>query len=460
MTASSPAPSSARITCADLPGLLPSIEWITEPLKVNRLSSDFAWFSPVLKRQLTGKRGEIVAKPRSEAEIRDLVATCAKAGIPLTLRGAGTGNYGQSTPLHGGVILDMSAFQAPLWVRDGIGRAQAGIRLADFDTYARQHGSELRWLPSTFRTATLGGLYGGGFGGAGSITYGPVAAIGNVLGARVMTMEAEPRILELRAPEALLLHHTYGTTGIVLELEVALAPAYEWLECIATFDSFEAGLRFSSEVAQAPALIKKEIGFMGAPISGYFDALKLPEGCHATLMLLHPASEAGMLEIMARHGGTLSYRKTAQEVHGGTHTLIEYTWNHTTLNAFKHDKTITYIQSGYDPVRYLEQAIELENLLQGEVLTHLEFLRTKEGPVNCSGLQIVRYTSEERLQEIMQIFRDHGVHINNPHVYIVEDGKQGRVNPDVVDMKTRLDPQGLLNPGKLRGWDERHLDQA
>ncbi|CAM4353930.1 FAD-binding oxidoreductase [Kerstersia similis] len=455
MTVSLTSASGSPTSCADLPALLPGIEWITEPLKVGRLSTDFAWFSPVLKRQLAGKRGEIVAKPRNETEIRDLISVCARAGIPLTLRGAGTGNYGQSTPLHGGVIMDMSAFQTPLWVRDGIGRAQAGIRLSDFDTYARQYGSELRWLPSTFRTATLGGLYGGGFGGAGSITYGPVAAVGNVLGARVMTMEAEPRILELRGAEALLLHHTYGTTGIVLELEVALAPAYEWLECIATFDSFEAGLRFSSEIAQAPALIKKEIGFMAAPIPQYLDALQLPAGCHATLMLLHPSSEPGMLEIMARHGGTLSYRKTADDIRNGAHTLIEFTWNHTTLNAFKHDKSITYLQSGYDPACYVEQAMALETLLQGEVLTHLEFLRTKEGPVNCSGLQIVRYTDDARLQEIMQIFRDHGVHMNNPHVYIVEDGKQGRVNPDVVDLKARLDPQGLLNPGKLRGWDER-----
>ena len=100
----------------------------------------------------------------------------------------------------------------------------------------------LRWLPSTFRSATLGGLFGGGFGGAGSINYGPMAAPGNVLGVRVMSVEPEPRVLELRAPEALLLHHVYGTNGIVLELEIALAPAIAWLECVAAFDTFDAGL--------------------------------------------------------------------------------------------------------------------------------------------------------------------------------------------------------------------------
>ena len=141
------------------------------------------------------------------------------------------------------MILDLSGLQRFGWVRAGVGRAQAGIRLADFDRQARPHGWELRWLPSTFRSATLGGLFGGGFGGAGSITYGPVAAPGNVLGARVMTVEPEPRVVELRAPDAMLLHHTYGTNGIVLELEVALAPALPWLECIATFAVVRRGPR-------------------------------------------------------------------------------------------------------------------------------------------------------------------------------------------------------------------------
>jgi len=237
---------------ARLPLELPALDWITDAPRVARLSQDFAWFSPVLKRQLADKTAEIAVRPRTEAEIRAVVATCARDSIPITVRGSGTGNYGQAIPLHGGVILDMSGYNAFGWVRGGAGRAQAGIRLADFDRHARPQGWELRWLPSTFRSATLGGLFGGGFGGAGSITYGPMAAAGNVLGVRVMTVEPEPRVIELRAPDAMLLHHVYGTNGIVLELEVALAPALDWIESIATFGSFDAALEFASSLGSAP----------------------------------------------------------------------------------------------------------------------------------------------------------------------------------------------------------------
>ena len=99
-------------------------------------------------------------------------------------------------------------------------------------------------------------------------------------------------------------------------------------------------------------------------------------------------------------------------------------------------------------------------LLGDEVPMHLEFIRNRDGQMTCSGLQLVRYSTEARLNQIMQLHRDHGVHINNPHVYVVEDGKQGQVNPDVVASKLRFDPQGLLNPGKLRGWGERERIMA
>ena len=437
---------------ARLPLDLPTLDWVTDAARVARLSQDFAWFSPVLKRQLADKTAEIAVRPRTEAEISAVVAACARSGIPITVRGSGTGNYGQAIPLHGGLILDMSGYNGFGWVRGGVGRAQAGIRLADFDRQARPQGWELRWLPSTFRSATLGGLFGGGFGGAGSITYGPVAAAGNVLGVRVMTVEAEPRVVELRGPDAMLLHHTYGTNGIVLELEVALAPVLDWVESIATFEAFDAALEFASALASAPGLVKKEVCFLGAPVPDHMAALAehLPAGCHAVIVVMAESSQAGMEDMATAAGGRISFRKTAAE--SGNRTLIEFTWNHTTLVAMKLDRNLTYIQSGFEPTRHVAQVKALEKALAGEVLMHLEFLRTKDGLFNCSGLQLVRFSTEERLDEIMQIYRDHGVAINNPHVYILEDGKQGQLNPAAIEMKQRFDPHGLLNPGKMRSW--------
>src|SRR5690606_25834514 len=106
-------PMNARIDT--LHSELPDLDWITDPVKVGRLSQDFSWFSPILKRQLLGKRGEIAVRPRTEEELGRLASACARHGVPLTPRGSGTGNYGQCTPLHGGVVLDMSGYNQFLW---------------------------------------------------------------------------------------------------------------------------------------------------------------------------------------------------------------------------------------------------------------------------------------------------------------------------------------------------------
>ena len=72
--------------------------------------------------------------------------------------------------------------------------------------------------------------------------------------------------MELRAPEALLLHHVYGTNGLVLELEVGLAPAHPWLEAIVCFDSFDAALEFADALAASPGIVKKSVTLLAAPI--------------------------------------------------------------------------------------------------------------------------------------------------------------------------------------------------
>jgi FAD/FMN-containing dehydrogenase len=434
---------------------LPELDWITDPSRIARLSQDFAWFSPVLDRQLKDKRADAVVRPRTEDEIRALVGACARLGVPITIRGSGTGNYGQTTPLAGGVVLDMTGYNALLWVRTCVARAQAGIRLGELEKHTRPSGQELRCIPSTYRSATLGGLFGGGFGGVGSINYGPLGAPGNVLGLRAMTIEPEPQIVELRGAEALRMHHLWGTNGLVLELEVALAPAHPWLESLMVFDAFAPALAFADALANAPGIVKREVAFFASPVPDHLAQLAehLPKGCHAVLSLVAESSEDPMRALADAHGGRMTYRKTAEEVKKSNRTLMEFTWNHTTLHALKVDKSLTYLQSSFVPGRHVAQITEMEQRFAGEVLMHVEFLRGLDGLLTCSALQLVRFTTEERLAEIIRLHREHGVRINNPHVFVVEDGKAGgALPPEIVEMKKRFDPHGLLNPGKLRDW--------
>lgn len=424
----------------------------TDQTTVRRKSRDYFWYSPILNAQLHGKSGDIVVTPRTEAELIKTVAACTKRRIPLTVRAGGTGNYGQAVPLAGGVVLDMTALDKVLWWKPGVGRFQAGAKLHEIDAMTRPGGWELRMHPSTKRMATIGGFVGGGSGGVGSITYGGLREPGNIIAARVVTMEEAPRIIELRGDAAQKINRAYGTTGIITELEMPLAPAWPWVDLVIAFDDFSEAVGFAYAAALADGIVKKLISPIVADLTAHFPALSAycPAGKAIVIaMVAEPSLEAFKSLLGARGAITLQqpFDEAATKV-----PLYEYTWNHTTLHVLKTDRGVTYLQCLFPHGRVLESVAEMEAAFpKGEVLHHLEFIRFG-GRVSCSALPVVRYTSEARLNEIIDIYERHGVTIANPHVFTVEDGsRHKRVDQaDQLGFKHEADPHGLLNPGKMR----------
>jgi len=437
---------------------LADIETLTDPSEVAKLSLDFYHYSPVLSRQLSDKRGDVVVRPANEQEVKRVAAACAKWRLPLTVRGAGTGNYGQCIPLAGGVILEMSKLNQVIWAKPGLARVQAGVKLAAIDKHTREMGWEIRMAPSTYRTATIGGFIAGGSGGIGSVTYGQLLDRGNILGLRVVTVEEEPRTLELRGDDVFKVSHAWGLTGIITEVEIPLAPAYPWAELIVAFPpegGFMPCARFGQALAAADGILKKLISLHAWPIPSYFAPLRgyLPEGSAVALLMVAECSLEPLLELIREHGGQVVYNKTAQEAAKGI-SLGEFSWNHTTLHCRSVDPNLTYLQSIFPPDRELKLVQHLYEYFGDEVLMHLEMIRLG-GQAIPVGLQIVRFTTEERLNEIMRYHEAQGVFIANPHTFILEEGGRKVMDPRQVRFKEEVDPYGLLNPGKTRTWQGR-----
>ena len=450
MTTTTPSTNWDNIT-SELTG----IETITDPIQVAKLSLDYYHFSPVLQPKLAGKRGDLVVRPTTEAEVLQIAAICVKYQVPLTVRGAGTGNYGQCIPLNGGVILDTTRMNAIRWIKPGLACVEPGVKLAAFDKKARETGWELRMAPSTYRTATIGGFIAGGSGGIGSITYGQLRDRGNLHAVRVVTMEDEPRVIELRGDDVHKINHGYGTNGIITELEIPLGSAYGWAELIVTFDDFIRAARFGQALGDSDGLIKKLISIHAYPIPSYFAALKsyLPERKHCALLMIAESCLEPLQDLVREYNGTISYQKTAQEASKGT-ALGEFTWNHTTLHARSVDHTLTYLQSLFPPDKNLTLMEHMYDHFGDEVMMHLEFISTG-GQTAPAALQIVRYTTEERLNEIIQYHEANGVFIANPHTYILEDGGRKIIDTEQLKFKELVDPYGLMNPGKMKAWLER-----
>ncbi len=442
--------SKIPVKSRDLEALIKSlagIEIITDSVQVAKLSQDYHTFSPILVAKLEGKVGDIVVRPVNEEEVLKVAAACAKYRIPVTIRGAGTGNYGQCVPLHGGVIIDMTKMQSILWVKPGIARVEAGVKLAALDKKAQEIGWEMRMEPSTYRTATIGGFIAGGSGGLGSIQYGLLGDRGNLLGLKVVTMEEEPRTIELRGDDVQKVNHGWGINGIITEVEVPLAPAYPWAEVIVTFNDFMTAVGFGQALATSDGIAKKEIGVFAAPIPEYFTALRqyIADGSHAALLMVAQSGLEFLPGLVGKYNGKITYQKSALEGTKGAH-LAEYTWNHTTLHARSADSSITYLQSIFPDLQTIEH---MYHHFGDEVMIHVEFIRAN-GAIASPALQLVRYTTESRLQEIIRYHEEHGVFIANPHSYLIEEGWKRAIDPEHVKFKQMVDPYGLMNPGKTK----------
>lgn len=445
----------------DLCTALGDMTVITDPAKLRQKSRDFYWYSPVLKRRLDDVVADLVVEARSEADVVKVLAECHRQQVPVTVRGGGSGNYGQAMPLEGGVVLDLSRMDKISAIEPGRVRAEAGAKLSRIDEACQAaSGQELRFHPSTLKMGTIGGFVAGGSSGIGSITWGLLRDPGNILMTRVVTMEAEPRILELRGRDIQKVNHAYGTNGVITELEMPLAPAYDWVDVIVGFDDFMTAARFADALAHEDGILKKLICPLAAPIGErYFRPLqnRIPAGQSLVLLMIAEIAMADFADLLGDWPGMILLQRAASDPKRKSLPIYELSWNHTTLHALKIDPEITYLQVLYPPGEHLALVRQMHETFGEEVMTHLEFVRFG-GEIACFGLPIVKFTSEERLDEIIRFHEDNGCPIFNPHAFTLEEGGMKAIDRTQLAFKRDADPDGLLNPGKMLAWDDPDYD--
>jgi len=424
---------------------------LTAPATVERLSKDFYWYSPVLKRQLESKVGEIAVQPVSVEEVLGVARFARDHNIPITVRGAGTGNYGQCIPLHGGIILDLALMDRLEEITsDGVAVCQPGLRLGALETEARKQGWELRMYPSTLAKASVGGFLAGGSGGIGSVAHGGLRDFDNVRAFEVVTMEAEPRVVLHEGAAVHEILHAWGTNGVLTRIWFALTPAVEWSQFTAAFDTYEEGFLFAKAIAEGEQWKKRLVTVFEWPIPSFFVPVKQVVAQDKTLVLMMIATDQlnELQEAAVKAKGEVTF--TGAYTGPRTQPLLsDYTWNHTTLWAMKADPTWTYIQAGFSPMKCIEQFRLLRERYGKEILFHIEFMKNGESVIIPGGIPLVYFTGEERLNELIAYCREIGVFIANPHVNYLEDAGRYRADNIQLKAKQKYDPRGLLNPGKM-----------
>jgi FAD/FMN-containing dehydrogenase len=440
--------------------LLGASNIITEGESLETLSKDFYWYSPILKEALKDKRAEVAVRPGSVDQLKAVISLCHGNRVPLVMRGGGTGNYGQCIPLHGGVVVDLTRLDRIIEITtDGILRAEPGVRLGTIEPEARKLGWELRCMPSTWVKSSLAGFLCGGSGGIGSITWGGLAAPGTIKSVSMLTCEAEPRLLKFEEPETLRTLHTYGTTGIMVEIEMRLAPKVSYDQLICSHADWDTLTTWTDRLAKNSAWRKRLVSASEWPVPSYFTPLRkhIRPGESASLIIIDQADTDAVVADAAAHGINIAWRSTMTEPPKPPF-VSDYSYNHTTLWAMKSDPSLTYFQAGFAP-NFNEQCALIRQRFPGEVLQHFEWAagttqtdatgRTIGDAVGMGAIPMVKFTTVERLREIMAYCREIGMRVTNIHAFRMEERGTYPNIADKYALKAETDPAGILNPGKL-----------
>ncbi len=193
------------------------------------------WWPLAIVWALDGRvphRPGLVARPRTAAEVAAVLSACNEARVPVTAAGGRSGVCGASVPLHGGVALDLTALGGIVSVDDA--SLILDVRAGTFGTWLEEtlrsdHDLTLGHWPQSIDLSTVGGWLACRGAGQLSTRYGKIEDM--VVGLDVVL--ADGRTVHTGgAPRAAVgpdLNQVFvgseGTLGIITGARLRLHPA-------------------------------------------------------------------------------------------------------------------------------------------------------------------------------------------------------------------------------------------
>lgn len=441
----------------------------TDPEELHAGSHD-AW-AVTAKGLLRGEdpyRPDAVVRVTAESQVEVALAWARRAGVPVTTRGLGSGVTGAATPLRGGIVLDLSGLAGPIDLdeTDLTVTALAGTRGSDLESQLHERGYTLAHSPQSLELSSVGGWLATNATGQFSSRYGGIEDLVVGFAAALPTGESVDLAGTPRAPVGPDLRRLFlgaeGTLGVVtrVTLKVVPIPEERVVEALALPD-VAAGIDAMRAITRAglrPFLVRcydpAETAFVLGDSSASGCALFL--GCEGLRDVARAEQDAAVRLAVERGGRRL-----------GPHPVerwLEHRFDYAALEevlrrpgGVAETIEVAHFWSGVGAL-YDELTSALAPL--ATVLGHFSHVYPQGTSLYLIllGEEADAAAAEERLREIwdtaMRVCLRHGAAIAHHHgvglarlPYLRE--ALGQSMAVLERVKSALDPDGILNPGKL-----------
>ncbi len=406
-------------------------------------------------------------------QVSRVMKLASEYSLPVLPRGAGSGFTGGSLPVQGGIVLVLTRMDKVLNIdtENLVAEVEPGVITAELQRQVERLGLFYPPDPASKDFSTLGGNVAECAGGPRCVKYGVTKDY--ILGLEVVTPQGEIILAGGRTLKNVVgydLTKLYvgseGTLGIITKIILKLLPKPEAKKTmLVQFDSIDGAARAVSAIVGAK-IIPTTLEFMDKATIGCIrgvSTIRLPESCEAALIIEVDGARSELDGQVARIMEVIQPLGVVDTRIAGTAEESEEIWSVRRIvspslkkvNPDKFNEDVVVPRSKVpDMIRALESISEKYNV------PIVNFGHAGDGNIHVNAMVDLR---EEGMAEIIDkvldeifdaavrlggvISGEHGIGTSKTK-YMSLGVNEATINT-MKQIKAALDPQNILNPGKV-----------
>ncbi len=419
---------------------------------------------------------DAVVRPDTAQEVQAILRYANANGIPVTPRGSGSGMAGHSVPVKGGIVLDMKRMDRIVDIRpqDMLVKVEPGVINDELNRKLKEYDLFFPPTPSSGNIATIGGMIGTNASGNRAVKYG--ATRDAVLGMKVVLADGSLVTLGTNTKTdasgyqlARLMIASEGTLGVVVEATLALSPVPKFKALgTASFDKLGDAGRAISEIISS-GIVPSMLELMDdVAIKAVNNAqnLGLPDvqaivifECNGMLKVIVDHEMKRIVEVCEKNnGGGIEISDDPKEmdrIFAGRKNLFPSLsrYGEGMASMSLADDMSVPISRVAEAVDKIHEIAERNGIVMsayghcGSGLIHTKILMDPKNPKKWEGAQ-------RAVEEVYDFIQELGGTTSGEHgIALSKAPAMKKERADSLDMmraiKKALDPNNILNPGKL-----------